>query len=272
MDIPKDSDNWPIYNASAIAYIEGTSDVPIEIDRGKMDEIKAEFIIAVKNADSAGFDMIEMHAAHGYLLASFLSPLTNQRTDEYGGSVENRLRFPLETFKAMREAWPEEKPMSVRISACDWADGGIEEADVVAIAKAFKQAGADIIHVSSGETVKHQKPVFGRMWQTPFSELVRKEADIPTITVGAITLPEQINTIVASGRADLCALARPHLNFPYFTRQAAGHYGVENQRWPTQLYSGEFQLFREAEKTNEKQLELAAKARPNRRHYQRAAS
>ncbi len=272
MDMPKDSGNWPIYSASPIQYIDGVSDTPIEIDQAQMDAVKESFVDAVKRADKAGFDMIEFHAAHGYLFASFLSPLTNTRSDGFGGSVENRLKFPVDVFKAMRKAWPDSKPMSVRISACDWVDGGISEGDIIAIAKAFKAAGVDIVHVSSGETVKGQKPVFGRMWQTPFSELIRREADVPTITVGAITLPEQINTIVASGRADICALARPHLNFPFFTRHAAGHYGVQNQNWPSQLYSGQFQLFREYEKANEKQLELAAKARPDRRHYQRSES
>ena len=270
MDMPLDSGNWPLVSASPIGYIEGVSDVPAELSSAQMDAIKDAFVAAAKKADEAGFDMIELHAAHGYLIASFLSPLTNQRTDEFGGTAENRVKFPVAVFKAMREVWPDEKPMSVRISACDWAEGGIIEADVVIIAKAFKDADVDIIHVSSGETVKWQKPVFGRMWQTPLSELVRREVDIPTITVGAITLPEQINTIVAAGRADLCALARPHLNMPFLTRQAAGHYGVTNQAWPGQLHSGQFQLYREAEKTNEKQLELAMKARPNRRHYQKS--
>lgn len=270
MDLPKDKDNWPIYSASPIQYIGGVSDTPREITKAHMDVVKDSFVAAVKRADEAGFDMIEFHAAHGYLFASFLSPLTNTRTDEFGGSVANRLKFPLDVFKAMRAAWPKDKPMSVRISACDWADGGITDADVVEISKAFKKAGVDIMHISSGETVKWQKPVFGRMWQTPFSEMVRREADVPTITVGAITLPEQINTIVAAGRADLCALARPHLNFPFFTRHAAGHYGTQNQNWPGQYHSGQFQLYREYEKSKEKGLELAAKARPNRRHYQRA--
>ncbi|PHR55829.1 MAG: oxidoreductase [Robiginitomaculum sp.] len=270
MDMPKDDGNWPLISASPIPYMEGISDTPREITKAQMDVIKDQFVMATKNADKAGFDMIEHHCAHGYLFASFLSPLTNTRTDEYGGTVENRIKFPLEVFKAMRAVWPKEKPMSVRISACDWAEGGISEADVIRIAKAFKEADVDIMHVSSGETVKWQKPVFGRMWQTPLSELVRREADIPTITVGAITLPEQINTIIAAGRADLCALARPHLNTPYFTRHAAGQYGVRTQKWPGQLHSGQFQLFREAEKSKEKYLELAAKARPNRRHYQHA--
>ncbi len=271
MDQPKNSDNWPIYSASPIPYIDGTSDIPVELERAKMTRITADFVAAAKRGDAAGFDMLEMHAAHGYLLASFLSPLTNQRTDEYGGTVENRLRYPLEVFTAMRAVWPEEKPMSVRLSASDWAKGGMSLENIVVIAKAFKAAGADIIHVSSGETVKWQKPVWGRMWQTPFAEHIKHAADVPTIAVGDITLPAQINTIIADGRADLCALGRPHLNDAFFTRKAAGHYGVKNQDWPTQLYSGHYQLYREAEKDNEKTVDLSEKARPNRRHYRRAS-
>ncbi len=271
MDYPKDKGNWPIYSASPLPYIEGISDTPIALDKAKMAQIKSEFITAVNRAETAGFDMIEFHCAHGYLFASFLSPLTNKRQDEFGGSVENRMRFPLDVFKAMRAAWPDHKPMSVRISASDWAPGGISLDDVVAIAKAFKAAGADIMHVSSGETVKWQKPVWGRMWQTPFAEHVKFHAQMPTIAVGDITLPAQINTIIADQRADLCALGRPFLNDAFFTRKAAGHYGVTTQKWPSQLHSGHYQLYKEAEKVNEKVLETAIKARPNRRHYKTAS-
>jgi len=271
MDQPKDADNWPIYSASPIPYIKGTSDIPEELTRTKMIEIRDNFVAAAKRGDMAGFDMLEMHAAHGYLLASFLSPLTNKRTDKYGGVVENRLRYPLEVFEAMRAVWPEEKPMSVRLSASDWAEGGMSRNDIAEIAKAFKAAGVDIIHASSGETVKWQKPVWGRMWQTPFAEHIKHSAGIPTIAVGDITLPGQINTIIADERADLCALGRPHLNDAFFTRKAAGHCGAKNQNWPAQLYSGNYQLYREAEKDNEKLVDLSAKARPNRRHYRRAS-
>lgn len=272
MDMPKQEGNWPLVSASAIPYIEGVSDVPQELDRGGMDQVRDSFVAAAKRGDQAGFDMIELHCAHGYLLASFLSPLTNQRDDEYSGPIENRLRFPLEVFTAVRAVWPAEKPMSVRLSCSDWAPGGITLDEVVAAANAFKAAGADIIHCSSGETVKWQKPVWGRMWQTPFAEHVREYAGIPTIAVGDITQGAQINTIIAAGRADLCALARPHLNQPFFTRAAAGHYGAKNQRWPAQLASGNYQLYREAEKENERQADLAVKARPNRRHYRQAAA
>ncbi len=275
MDMPMDDGNWPIYSASPIQFIDGVSDTPIELDRAKMSDIRDSFVAAAERGARAGFDMLELHCAHGYLLASFLSPLTNQRQDDYGGSVANRVRFPLEVFNAVRAVWPIERPMSVRLSSSDWADGGITLEDLAEIARSFKRAGVDIIHASSGETVKWQKPVFGRMWQTPFAEFIKQNVGIPTIAVGDITLPEQVNMIVAADRADLCALARPHLNNPFFTRQAAGHYGVRKVGgnplgWPEQLKSGEYQLYREAEKANEKTLDLATKARPNRRHYQRA--
>lgn len=269
MDQPKESGNWPIYSASPIPYIDGVSAVPAELDRAKMDEITESFVEAAKRGNEAGFDMLELHCAHGYLLASFLSPLTNQRTDDYGGSVENRLRFPLEVFRAVRAVWPEAKPMSVRLSSSDWAEGGLTLDDLVTIGKAFKAAGVDIIHASSGETVKWQKPVWGRMWQTPFAEHIKHYVGIPTIAVGDITKPEQINTIVADQRADMCALGRPHLNDAFFTRRAAGHYGVTNQHWPEQLTSGHYQLFNEAKKENERQQELAIKARPDLRHGRR---
>jgi anthraniloyl-CoA monooxygenase len=276
-DLPMGEGNWPIFSASPLPYFEDRSDTPIAVDRDKMDEIRESFVASAHRGLRAGFDMLELHCAHGYLLASFLSPLTNHRTDKYGGEARNRVRFPLEVFTAIREIWPANKPMSVRLSCSDWADGGLTWDDLSVIAHAFKDAGVDVIHASSGQTVSWQKPVYGRMWQTPFAEFIRNIVEIPTIAVGDITLPEQINTIIAAARADLCALARPMLNNPFFTRQAAGHYGVRSAcgmplGWPEQLRSGEYQLYREAEKLNEKAAELNAKARPNRRHYQRAAS
>lgn len=274
-NLPMADGNWPIYSASPIAYFDNISAVPIALDRAKMDEIRDSFVASARRGARAGFDMIELHAAHGYLLASFLSPLTNRRTDDYGGSALNRARYPLEVFKAVRDVWPEDRPMSVRLSCADWAEGGLTLDDLATICRAFKAAGADIIHASSGQTVPWQKPVYGRMWQTPFAEFIRLTVGIPTIAVGDITTPEQINTIVAAGRADLCALARPMLNDPFFARAAAGHYGVRSAcgvplGWPAQLRSGEYQLYREAEKASEKLAELNAKARPNRRHYQHA--
>ncbi len=274
-DLPMARGNWPLVSASAIPFIEGVSETPAELDRAGMDRIIAEFVASAARGARAGFDMLELHCAHGYLLASLLSPLTNQRKDQYGGDAARRVGFPLDVFEAVRAVWPEDRPISVRLSCSDWAPGGVTPEDIRLYAAAFKSAGADVIHASSGQTVKWQKPLYGRMWQTPFAEFIKHTAGIPTIAVGDITLPEQVNMIVAAARADLCALARPHLNNPYFTRQAAGHYGVRRVAgnslgWPVQLGSGEYQLYRECEKTNEKAAELAAKARPNRRHYQRA--
>jgi anthraniloyl-CoA monooxygenase len=271
-DKPLDAGNWPLISASPLPYVEGVNATPAEMTGADFARVREEFVAAAKRGAAAGFDMLELHCAHGYLLASFISLLTNRRGDQYGGRAENRARFPVEVFSALRAVWPKEKPISVRLSCSDWADGGLTLEDLKIIAGAFKDAGADIIHCSSGQTVPWQKPVYGRMWQTPFAEYVRNAVGVPAIAVGDITLPEQVNTIIAASRADLCALARPHLNNPFFTRQAAGHYGVKSlaQGWPEQLKSGEYQLFREAEKTNEKARDLALKARPNRRHYQTA--
>lgn len=270
-DLPKDDGNWPLVSASAIPFKDGVNAVPDALDRTGMDRIKDDFVAATERAARAGFDMLELHAAHGYLIASFLSPLTNTRTDSYGGSAENRARFPLEVFGAMRDAWPADRPMSVRLSAWDWAEGGLDWDDLRATATAFKEAGVDLIDVSTGQTVPHQKPLYGRMYQVPFSDFIRNEIGIPTMTVGNITLPEQINTILAAGRADLVALARPHLNDPAFTRAAAAHYGVADPHWPLPYTSGVGQLLREAEKDNEKTLETAQKLRPQRRHYVKAS-
>jgi anthraniloyl-CoA monooxygenase len=191
-----------------------------------------------------GFDMIELHCAHGYLLSSFITPLANRRTDEYGGSLENRLGFPLEVFRSMRSVWPESKPMSVRISATDWTADGIEGGDSVEIARAFHRAGADIIHVSTGQTSVDARPQYGRMYQTPYSDRIRNEAGIPTIAVGNITEADQVNAIIAAGRADLCALARPHLIDPNWTLHAAAQLGYAEQHWPPQYLTGKEQLER----------------------------
>jgi anthraniloyl-CoA monooxygenase len=213
---------WGLLSASPIAFNDAMAE-PTEMTVEDMDIIAAEFTAAAKNADTAGFDMIELQAHHGFLLASFLSPLTNIRTDEFGGSIENRLKFPLRIFAAMREVLSPEKPMSVRISADDWAEGGITHDDVVAIAEAFKQAGADIINVSTGLTVAHQKPAVGRMWQTPYSDMVRNTVNIPTITAGYIQDIDQINTILLNGRADLVALGKTLLLDPAFVRNAQAY-------------------------------------------------
>jgi anthraniloyl-CoA monooxygenase len=188
--------------------------------------------------------MLELHCAHGYLLSSFICPLTNLRSDEYGGALENRMRFPLEVFRAMRAQWPEDKPMSVRISAHDWAPGGNTPDDAVQIAGMFKAAGADMIDVSSGQTTRLAKPVYGRMYQTPFSDRIRNEVGIGTIAVGNIFEPDHVNSIVAAGRADLCALARPHLVDAAWTLQAAAELGFHDVEWPRQYLTGKAQLER----------------------------
>ncbi len=214
--------SWELLSASAIPFNEN-SKTPKEMTLADMDLITSQFIQAAKNAEEANFDMIELQAHHGFLLASFLSPLTNNRTDEFGGSIENRLKFPLRVFTEMRNVFPKEKPMSVRISVTDWAENGISEEDVITMATAFKNAGADIINVSTGNTVAGQKPLTGRMWQTPFSDAVRNTVHVPTITTGYIQDIDQINTIILNGRADLVALGRPLLLDANFVRNAQAY-------------------------------------------------
>jgi anthraniloyl-CoA monooxygenase len=260
MDRPLTEGAWPIVSASPIPYYP-ESQVPRELSRADMDRIRHEFMAAAERATRVSFDMIEMHAAHGYLLASFLSPLTNQRTDDYGGSLENRLRFPLEVFRAMRAIWPKEKPMSVRISATDWADGGITGDDAVEISRAFAAEGCDLIDVSTGQTTARSRPVYGRMFQLPFSDQIRNEAGIATMCVGNITSADQINTIIAAGRADLVALARPHLVDPGFTLRAAAWYGVDCPV-PPQYQPGKDQIMRNTPREREDLETLKLKARP----------
>ncbi|MDT8998316.1 bifunctional salicylyl-CoA 5-hydroxylase/oxidoreductase [Paucibacter sp. APW11] len=234
--------NWPLISASPQQYLDGVSQLSRAMDRGDMDRVKADFVAATKRAAAAGFDWLELHCAHGYLLSSFISPLTNRRSDEYGGSLANRLRYPLEVFAAVRAAWPEHLPMSVRISAHDWVEGGITPADAVEIAKAFKAAGADLIDCSSGQVSKAEKPVYGRMFQTPFADRIRQEAGIPTIAVGAISEADHVNSIIAAGRADLCAVARPHLANPAWTLTEAAKIGFTELAWPKQYRSGKPQM------------------------------
>ena len=262
MDHPLESGNWPVVSASPIPYYDGVSQVPVELDRAGMDKVIADFQRSTVYANQAGFDMLELHMAHGYLLASFISPLTNQRKDSYGGSIENRMRFPLEVWKACRKIWPEKKPMSVRISATDWAPGGLSGEDLMALTRMLKEAGCDMIDCSTGQTVPHQKPVYGRMYQAPFSDWVRNEVGIATMTVGAVTTPDQVNTLLASGKADLVALARPHLANPYFTLQASAWYQHMGQFWPPQYLSGRDQAFRNSARERAEQKDLRLKARP----------
>src|SRR6185436_19135205 len=243
MDQPLPQGAWPIVSASPIPYFPD-SQIPREMTRADMDQVIADFVQAVQRGVRAGFDMIELHAAHGYLLASFISPLTNLRKDEYGGTLENRMRFPLEVFRALRKAWPDEKPMSVRISATDWEEGGLTGDDALHVARAFADAGCDLIDVSTGQTTPDAEPVYGRMFQTPFSDQIRNEAGLATMCVGAITTADQVNTIIAAGRADLVALARPHLVDPFFTMRAAAWYGATDIHCPPQYLSGRDQIFR----------------------------
>ena len=251
MDAPLVSGNWPLLSASAIPW-SGQNAVPKAMTRDDMDTVLRQFVRATELAEAAGFDMIELHAAHGYLISSFISPLSNMREDEYGGSLENRMRYPLEVFAEMRNVWPGAKPMSVRISANDWAgDDGVTPAEAVEIATMFGMAGADIIDVSAGQTSTDAKPVYGRMFQTPFSDRIRNEAGIATMAVGNITEADHVNSILLAGRADLVALARPHLADPYWTLHAAIKAGDAATAWPLPYGAGRDQAQRLAEKAAE---------------------
>ena len=261
MDRPLPSGGWPIVAPSPLPYYPD-SPVPRAMTRHDMDQVAADFAQAAIRAERAGFDMLELHCAHGYLLATFLSPLTNQRTDEYGGTLDNRLRFPLEVWDAVRAAWPEHRPMSMRISATDWAEGGITTADVMAIAQSFHAHGCDLIDVSSGQTVHDARALYGRMFQVPFSDAIRNEAGFATMCVGNITTADQVNTILAAGRADLVALGRPHLSNPNFTLQAAAQYGVTMLPCPPQYAPGKQQLFRTEEQARRELDALRLKAKP----------
>ncbi|MXX17443.1 MAG: bifunctional salicylyl-CoA 5-hydroxylase/oxidoreductase, partial [Gammaproteobacteria bacterium] len=248
MDAPLPEHNWPLISASAVPW-SPRNQVPRAMDRDDMDRVREQFVSAAAMADRAGFDMIELHAAHGYLISSFISPLSNIREDEYGGSIENRLRFPLEVFRAMRAVISADKPMSVRISATDWAgDHGITSGDAVEVARAFHGAGADIIDVSAGQTSAGASPVYGRMFQTPFSDRVRNEAGVATMAVGNIYEPDHVNSILMAGRADLVCLARPHLADPYWTIHAGARIGDRHDDWPKPYLAGRDQTWRLADR------------------------
>ena len=250
--------DWPLISASPQQYLEGESQTSRAMTRADMDRVLADFVAATRRAAEAGFDWLELHCAHGYLLSSFISPLTNQRSDDYGGSLANRLRYPLEVFRAVRAAWPQHLPMSVRISAHDWVEGGITPPDAVEIARAFKEAGADLVDCSSGQVSKKEKITFGRMFQTPFSDRIRQEAGIATIAVGAISEADHVNSIIAAGRADLCAVARPHLANPAWTLTEAAKIGYTPMPWPKQYRSAKGQM--ESLFQREKAQASAAKA------------
>jgi anthraniloyl-CoA monooxygenase len=247
-DHPLVTGNWPLWAPSPLPYLPGISQVPRQMSPTEMESIKSDFVRAALLGEEAGFDMLELHMAHGYLLASFLSPLTNVREDEYGGTVENRLKFPLQVLRAVRAAWPAEKPMSVRLSATDWAEGGLSESDAIVIAKALAAEGADILDISSGQTVATQQPLYGRMWQTPLADMVRNLAGVPTIAVGNIYEADHVNSIIAAGRADLCAIARPHLANASWTLAAAAAQGYTDQWWPDPYLPAKSQLERAAER------------------------
>ena len=256
MDRPLPANNWPLMAASEVPYLDD-GPLPRAMTRADMDSVKQDFADATQRAAQAGFDWLELHCAHGYLLSTFISPLTNRRTDDYGGSLANRLRYPLEVFSAMRALWPNHLPMSVRISAHDWVEGGLLPADAVDIAKAFKAAGVDLVDCSSGQVSPHQKPVYGRMYQTPFADRIRQEAGIPTMAVGAISEADHVNSVIAAGRADLCAVARPHLANPAWTLTEAARIGFTDLSWPRAYVPGKSQL--EASFARERALQTATK-------------
>ena len=239
-DQPLDEDNWPVISASAVPYLSNGA-MPREMTREDMERVKADFCAAALRGVTAGFDVLELHCAHGYLLSSFLSPLTNRRTDEYGGSPENRARFPLEIFRAIRAIWPPERPISVRLSCHDWTDGGNTPEDAALFARLFKADGADMIDCSSGQVWYGEKPVYGRLFQTPFADKIRNEVGIATMAVGAISEADHANSIIAAGRADLCAIARPHLADPAWTLHEAAKIGMTTVPWPKQYRSAKIQ-------------------------------
>ncbi|HJR93728.1 MAG TPA: FAD-dependent monooxygenase [Acidimicrobiia bacterium] len=230
-------ETWERLSPSPIPFLED-GPVPTEMTRRHMDEIRHAFVAATVRSADLGFDMLELHMAHGYLLSSFISPLANQRRDEFGGSLDNRMRYPLEIVDAVREVWPDRLPLSVRISATDWAEGGTTGDDAVAMAQMFAAHGVDIIDVSTGQVVAHQTPRYGRLWQTPFADRIALEAGVPTMTVGAVSSVDDINTVLVAGRADICLLARPHLVDPYWTLNAAIDQGYEEHPWPVQYLRG----------------------------------
>jgi anthraniloyl-CoA monooxygenase len=242
-DAPLAKDNWEIVGASAVPW-STENQMPRELDRAGMNRIRDEFVRSAEMAARIGFDWLELHYAHGYLMSSFITPLSNKRTDEYGGSLENRMRFPLEVLRAVRKVWPEERPMSVRISATDWKEGGITGPDSVEIARAFAEAGCDLIDVSTGQTDPASAPIYGRMYQTPFSDQIRNEAGVATLAVGNIYEPDHVNSILMAGRADLVCLARPHLTDPYWTLHAAADLHYTGVNWPKPYWPGRDQLNR----------------------------
>jgi anthraniloyl-CoA monooxygenase len=261
IDEPLPAGGWEIIAPSPLPYLNHSA-VPREMTGEDMDAVTDLFVKSAENAARAGFDMIEVHLAHGYLLSSFISPCTNRRDDEFGGDIDGRMKFPLRIVTAMRAAWSADKPMSVRISATDWVDGGLSEDDMLAVATMVKNAGIDIINVSTGQVTKDEDPIYGRMFQAPFSDQIRNEIGIPTIVAGNITSADQANTLVAAGRTDIVAFGRSIMNEPHFVLKAAAHYGHSNQYWAPQYLSGKFMAEILAAKENEEMLELRSAAKP----------
>jgi anthraniloyl-CoA monooxygenase len=261
IDEPLPKGGWEIIGPSPLPYLDH-SVVPREATIEDMDKVVDDFVNTVKNAERAGFDMIELHMAHGYLLSSFISPVTNRRKDEFGGDIENRMRFPLRVLKAAREAWPADKPVSARISATDWIEGGLTEEDMLRAATMLKEGGLDVINVSTGQVTKDEDPIYGRMFQAPFADQIRNEVGIPTIVAGNVTTADQANTLIAAGRTDIVAFGRMIMNQPHFVLMAAAHYAHENQYWAPQYLSGKSLADILAEKENEEMLELRTAAKP----------
>lgn len=261
IDQPLPENAWEIIAPSALPYLEHGR-VPREMSGEEMDQVEADFVNATVNAVTAGFDMLELHMAHGYLLSSFISPYTNRRRDEYGGDINNRARYPLRILRAVRRVWPSERPVSARISATDWISDGLSEQDLLVFVRLLKENGADVINVSTGQVVSQEQPVYGRMYQAPFADRVRNEAGIPTIVAGNITSADQVNTLVAAGRTDLVALARPIMNEPQFVLNAAARYGHKDQFWPEQYGAGKFAAELNAARDNQEQVELRSAAKP----------
>ncbi|MDT7549364.1 MAG: anthraniloyl-CoA monooxygenase, partial [Actinomycetota bacterium] len=258
---------WEVMGPSPIPYAS-FSQVPREMSRADMDVVRDQFVWSCRGALDAGFDLLEIHCAHGYLLSSFLSPLTNKRTDEYGGSAENRLRYPLEVFDALRAVWPEDRPMTVRISATDWHDGGMTADDAVGVARAFAAHGADAIDVSTGQVVKDEQPAYGRSYQTPYADRIRNEVDIATIAVGVISSWDDVNSILLAGRADLCALGRTHLYDPQWTLHAAAEqdYAGPGAEWPMPFVAGSRRPQAGRNDDPKPRLQLIREGEPTTRH------
>lgn len=260
-DQPLAENGWEILAPSALPYLPH-SQIPREVTPKDMDDIINDFVNAAINADRAGFDMVEVHLAHGYLLSGFISPVTNRRDDEYGGPIAQRMKFPLRVIDAVRGVWPDHKPLSVRISATDWVEDGLSRQDMLSLASALKEHKIDIINVSTGQVTKDEDPIYGRMFQAPFADQIRNEIGIPTLVAGNITSADQCNTLIAAGRTDLVALGRPIMNEPQFVLNAAAHYGYKKQFWPPQYLSGKFLAEMTAEKLNLENEELRVAAKP----------